>query len=211
MPKKRGSGQRKLKPRFHIFCEGEKTEPNYLTNYIELHFPGTRLSPVRKTEKNTPIQLVEEAIKEKQCNPKGDLFWVVFDREATNKYSDKLHAEARTKAKEQGIQIAFSNVCFEVWILLHFQKTVASYASYSDLQKRSKLKTHIKGYDKGEKRLFSKEEILTARNNAKALNKQTICGANPRWNHSYQWNPYTNVYKLLDAIDEFAKEHIESK
>ena len=66
MPRERGAGQKKLKPRLHIFCEGEKTEPNYLKGYIEHKFPGTRLSPVRQTSKNTPIQLVEEAIREKK-------------------------------------------------------------------------------------------------------------------------------------------------
>jgi len=30
MPKKRGGQSRPLKPRLHIFCEGAKTEPNYL-------------------------------------------------------------------------------------------------------------------------------------------------------------------------------------
>ncbi|PNU19851.1 hypothetical protein C2E25_10490 [Geothermobacter hydrogeniphilus] len=210
MPRKRKSNQKNLKPRLHIFCEGEKTEPNYLKGYIERRFPGTRLSPVRPTPKNTPIQLVEEAIREKEKNPSGDIFWVVYDREAPTKYPDALHAEARSKADAHGIKIAFSNVCFEVWILLHFQPTVAAYANYDDLQKRSKLKTHIKNYDKGTKRLFSGEEISTARKYAEDLNRRTIAGADPAWTKPYQWNPYTDVYKLLDAIDVFGEKYCVS-
>ncbi|MEA3544220.1 MAG: RloB family protein [Thermodesulfobacteriota bacterium] len=208
MPKKRDAGRKSPNPRLHIFCEGEKTEPNYLRGYVEGKFPGTRLSPVRQTSKNTPVQLVEEAIKEKGNNPSGDLFWVVFDREAENKYADALHNEARTKAKAAGVNIAFSNVCFEVWILLHFQTNVATYSSYSDLLKQSSLKTHIKDYDKGKKRLFTETEISTARRNAEALNKRTKVGADPAWRHPYQWNPYTDVYKLLDAIDGFGRKYI---
>jgi len=209
MPKKRIVQRLKLKPRLHIFCEGEKTEPNYLHGYIETHFPGTRLSPVRKTEKNTPVQLVEVAIAAKQSNPPGDQFWVVYDREACNKYPDGLHAEARSKAQANGINIALSNVCFEVWILLHFQPTVAPYDSYADLRKHSKLKEHIAGYDKGTKRRFSNNEVDAARKNAASLNTQTIAGANPDWNQPHQWNPYTDVHDLLDALDEFGKKYIE--
>lgn len=209
MPKKRTVQVLQPKPRLHIFCEGEKTEPQYLLGYVETHFPGTKLSPVRKTDKNTPVQLVEEAIAAKKNNPDDDEFWVVYDREAANKYPDGLHAEARIKAKAEGINIALSNVCFEVWILLHFQATVAPYDSYTDLRKNSYLTKHIPGYDKGAKRSFSDEEVCMARKNAAKLNSQTIAGANPEWTQPHQWNPYTDVHTLLDAIDEFGKTHIE--
>ncbi len=211
MPKKRKAQKKELKPNLHIFCEGEKTEPNYLNGYIERRFPGTRLSPIRKTEKNTPIQLVEEAVVRKEQAPDGDLFWVVFDREAKNKYSDALHNEARAKAESSGVRIAFSNVCFEVWILLHFQKTVPAYASYSQLWKRSRLATHIKGYGKGTKHSFTDKEMRAARKNARALNQQTKKGADPAWRKPHQWNPYTDVYKLLDAIDKFGERYIEDE
>lgn len=206
MPKKRGHRSIPLKPNLHIYCEGEKTEPNYIRGYIETRFPGTRLSPVRSTLKNTSVQLVEEAIKAKENSPADDFFWVVFDREAVNKYPDALHAKAREKAKRNGIQIAFSNVCFEVWLLLHFEKTAKAYSSYDDLRKRSLLRKHIPGYEKGAKHSFTKEQISAARANAKKMNKQTKSGADPSWNKPYQWNPYTDVYTLLDAIDAFGTQ-----
>ncbi|MCC5844566.1 MAG: RloB domain-containing protein [Verrucomicrobia bacterium] len=210
MPKTRAKQQYKLKPRLHIFCEGEKTEPNYLTKYIETRFPGTRLSPVRKTDKNTPVQLVEEAIaaKKEKGNPKGDKFWVVFDREAKNKYSDTLHAKARRKADEEGIHIAISNVCFEVWILLHFQNTVAPYSSYTDLWNRSDLRLHISNYEKGSVYTFSNEQIKSARANAAIMNQQTCAGADSSWSNPHQWNPYSDVHLLLDAIDDFGKKYV---
>ena len=208
MPKKRTEQQRDLKPRLHIFCEGEKTEPNYLNGYIERCFPGTKLTIVEKTDKTTPVQLVEEAVLEKGRNPPDDLFWVVYDRESTVKYSADFHNQAADKAKANDINIAFSNVCFEVWILLHFQETVPPCDSYDDLRKRTPLTTHIPDYDKGEKREFSEEEVSAARKNAEKLNAQTISGADRSWNKEHQWNPYTDVYMLLDAIDGFGKKYI---
>ena len=38
MPKKIDRKTRDVKPRLHIFCEGEKTEPNYIKGYIERKF-----------------------------------------------------------------------------------------------------------------------------------------------------------------------------
>jgi len=209
MPKKRKSQQRDLKLRLHIFCEGEKTEPNYLKGYIEFYFPGTTLILIHKTKKNTPVELVGEAVDEKNRKdiPEEDQFWVVYDRESSIKYPNAKHEEAYAKAKANGIKTAFSNVCFEVWLLLHFQATVPAFDSCDDLCKRSPLKKHIPNYDKGEKRNYTETEISNARKNAVKLNKQTIAGANSSWKKPYQWNPYTDVYKLLNAMDKHQKEH----
>jgi len=133
---------------------------------------------------------------------------VVCDRESVGKYSAELHDQARDKVKVNGVRIVFPNVCFEVWILLHFQKTVAAYDGCDDLLKKSPLKKHGKGYDKGEKLEFAEEEVSAARKNAENLNKQTIAAANSGWNKEHQWNPYADIYKLLDAIDSFGKTHI---
>jgi hypothetical protein len=210
MPKrKKPTFQPVLKPRLHIFCEGEKTEPNYLNNYIGKRFPGTKLIVVEKCSKNTPVQLVNVAVISQKNKFRQDIFWVVYDRENHTKYDDSLHAKARITAKDNKIHIALSNVCFEVWLLLHFRTSSAAYMNCADLLKNSDLKKkYIKNYDKADRRDYSDVEITTARKNAKQMNEQTICGANPDWKAPHQWNPYTNVYELLDAIDTFGKEHV---
>jgi len=207
MPKPRNRPQQQLKPVFHIFCEGEKTEPNYLSQYIRQKFPGMTLIKVEKATKYTPVQLVEEALVSKQKEPDGE---VVYDREGTTKYSDALHTEARQKASTH-IKIALSNVCFEVWLLLHFQATVAPYSNYEDLKRRSQLKKHIPNYEKADKREYSDAEITAARKNAKRMNTTTKAGADRSWQQCHQWNPYTNVYELLDAVDAFGHNHTRVK
>jgi hypothetical protein len=200
------------KPLLHIFCEGAKTEPNYLRSYIEKKFPGTTLIVIEKRKKNTPVELVEEAAGKKKCNSgaPNDIYWAVYDRESTTKYPDSLHAKARTSAIVNGIHIALSNVCFEVWLLLHFRTSSAAYMNCADLLKKSDLKKkYIKDYDKADRRDYSDAEIAAARKNAKHMNAQTISGANPKWKKPHQWNPYTNVHELLDAIDAFGKEHVQ--
>lgn len=219
MPKKKinNSSALHLKPILHIYCEGEKTEPNYLNRYIEKFFSENRrlkVVKVEKTKKNTPVQLVEEAIKSKKKSPDGDVFWVVYDRESTHKYSDALHETACSKAKAKGIKIAFSNVCFEVWLLLHFQNNAKSYFNYDDLRDNSRLreeckKRGLKNYEKGEQflfDLFTTDEIKHARKQARRMNSQTKKSAISTHTKPYQWNPYTNFHHLLHAIDKFAKK-----
>jgi len=222
MPKKKDRPYRDVKPVLHIYCEGEKTEPNYLNDYIAKYFPTNRLLKVVKietTKKNTPKQLVDEAVAAKAAAKKNslddDIFWVVYDRESEQKYSDKLHASAYEKAIKHDINLAISNVCFEAWLLLHFKDTNAQYTCYDDLRNKSVLRTEcqkrgISDYDKGNKAIFTKlkkNEIEIARERAIRINEQTKISADPSRTKPYQWNPYTDVYKLLDAIDEFANKY----
>ena len=120
MPKPRKDTKQKPLKTLRIFCEGEKTEPNYLEGYIKILDDSARKFVIQDTNKNTPVQLVEAAIalKNSPNSLPDDQFWVVYDRESTAKYQDSLHAQARQNAKNAGIQIAICNVCFEYWLLL---------------------------------------------------------------------------------------------
>lgn len=208
MPKKKLAVKRSIQPVMHIFCEGEKTEPNYLNGYLEYRHPGKRRADIvriEKTDKNTPQQLVDEAVKLKQQSPLMDTFWVVYDRESKNKYPARIHMAARKKADDNGISIAFSNVCFEVWILLHFEKHFGSFQSYKDLWKRSRLRVYLPNYDKGCRNLYNvlNDKVEDAIANAKQMNKQTHENADHSWIHHDQWNPYSDFAKLLSSMDDF--------
>ena len=219
MPKNRARIEKELLPKFHIYCEGEKTEPNYLNGYIGNMYPGNvrlKIIEIVPTKKNTPKQLVDEAVADKKSKyPNGDIFWVVYDRESKHKYSDKLHMEAYQKAKSNNVYIGFSNVCFELWLLLHFQDTCAPYSCCDDLIKNSNLhaeckKIGLSNYSKGDKYIFNKidDHIGKARERAEKMNREMLASADPSKVLPYHLNPYTDVHKLLDAIDEFAKNNI---
>jgi hypothetical protein len=218
MPKKRGEKNKKLKPVIHIFCEGEKTEPIYLNGYLsKFHSSNRRLQVVKveKTKKNTPVQLVEEAIKLKEdsITPNHDVFWVVYDREANSKYSDSLHQKALDKAKVANIHVSLTNVCFEVWLLLHLVDSTASYSSCKNLLTESPIKAKlkdlgIKKYDKADKKIFDviSSSIDKAKKRAKKMNSATLKSSYNSVDKPHLLNPYTGVPELLDAIDEFVKE-----
>lgn len=214
MPKKRKHKNIPLEPVFHIFCEGEKTEPYYLNGFINEYFSEKRnVVVVEKSKKNTPVQLVEEAISEKSGYGDNDEIWVVYDRESSSKYPEKLHKEARDKALKNNINIAFSSVCFEQWVLLHFSCSAKSYSCYDDLKNTSPLKKElakvgIKDYDKSLPSLFDKIKnfLPQAILNSKTINNSAKNSSTARKNKPYHFNPYTDVYKLLEKIEDFCKK-----
>mgnify|MGYP000160524689 FL=1 len=205
MRNKKRRTTKKLLPVLHIFCEGAKTEPNYIARYKDLFCGNAIAIKVEKTDKNTPVQLVQTAVcsKESGANSSLDEYWVVYDRESPMKYSERLHAQARDLARQNGICIALSNVCFEVWLLLHKQATCAACNTCAELLARNDFKVAFRGYEKGGSCTLTREQIKQARERAKRLNANTIACANKDWNVPSKWNPYTDVYKLLEAIDLF--------
>lgn len=214
MPKARKAIVRKVPNKMHIYCEGEKTEPNYINAYINsLENHALRsVIVVEPTKKNTPIQLVDVAVQHKRsrATPAGDVFWVVYDRESTIKYSDLMHDKAYKKAKDNDVNIALSNVCFEQWILMHFLPNAQPYSCFDDLLQKSQLRKKIlertgNNYEKSGKALYSHiaKDIATARIIATAINRDTLASAAPGRNKPHHLNPYTDIPKLLDAIDEF--------
>lgn len=215
MPKKKKPKTKTVKPVLKVFCEGEKTEPLYLKGYIEHFHSGKRnLIVIEKTDKNTPVQLVQEAIDTKHANDIDDDIWVVYDREAESKYSHQLHHKARSQAMANSINIACSNVCFELWILLHFQYTTQSFNSCAELVKSQIFRKHMQSigvnqYDKANSMLFDKlkERIEEAKTNSNRLKRSAISSSEPGKNAPHYLNPYTDVQDLLEAMDDFIKRH----
>lgn len=214
MPKKRSTNNEKVLRRLHIYCEGKKTEPNYLRSYIQDRF-GDRLRDVVVVEDaktNTPIQLVKEALKWKSSgnHPEGDTYWVVYDRESPAKYKDSLHDEAFKLAADHEINIALTNVCFEYWLILHFISSDAPYSCYDELIAKSCLKDQIRKltgqkYEKGSSSIYRlvANGVGEAKKRAERINQKTLQSAPPNKNKPHYLNPYTDLPKLLDAIDKF--------
>jgi len=158
------------------------------------------------------VQLVEVAIEHKKTTTKNDIYWVVFDRESIAKYSHSLHLEARNLANKNNIEIGFSNVCFEFWLLIHMEYSTASYDSCSDLLAQSNLKSALKkrgidNYDKGFAYLFdtlkNDSGVERAIKNAAKVNKSVLESAESGKDLPHFLNPYTDVHDLFVDMDNF--------
>ena len=179
---------RKLRERFLIICEGEKTEPNYFKSF---RVPKDVID-VRGFGYN-PSKLVETA---KELNDKGDYnqVWCVFDLDDCPKQDFK---NAIANAKKAGFQVAYSNEAFELWYLLHFEflNTALPRQDYTP-----KLNKFLKNkYQKNSDLIYEELEHLqaTAIKNARNLLKQ-YDPHNPESD-----NPSTTVHLLVEALNEF--------
>ena len=201
------------KKRMHIICEGKKTEPYYLDGYIQAFaHDKAKVISIPDVKYNTPVSLVDEAIKmmnSRDTSP-DDEFWVVYDREAVSKYPHALHIRALNKARHNNINIALSNICFELWILQHFGFRNTPYSCCDDLLSNSPLRADLASigvikYEKGSPHLFSKlqKAVPLARARAAALNKQSQLAAPAGVVMPHQLSSYTDIHLLLDAIDAF--------
>lgn len=116
----------KIRRRVLILSEGAKTEPNYFNGIkYSLRYRNQLAATdieVYQPISYSPMGLVKEAvmrknIARKQKNP-FDSVWIVFDRDTHFNMPETFAI-----AEKEGIRIGFSNICFELWVLLHYEKT----------------------------------------------------------------------------------------
>jgi hypothetical protein len=136
MTDKRHLGNREIHNLFHIYCEGENTEPEYFKS-----FPVTTETKVEAIGLGrSKTALVEKAIElfggdgllKRQANYDPDRqLWVVFDydyRGDVNEAADFNNAISLALSK--GIRVAYSNDSFELWLVLHYQYQSAAVTRY---------------------------------------------------------------------------------
>jgi hypothetical protein len=116
------------KTRLVIVCEGKVTEPKYFNDFLALqNSPLVSVKAIGGC--GVPVSVVERAVQEKKslddiARKTRDSFdadfqvWAVFDRD---EHPKPQVPDAFALAERNGIKIAYSNPCFEVWGLMHFE------------------------------------------------------------------------------------------
>jgi hypothetical protein len=155
MPRKRDDLRRRKwiaepRPRVLVCCEGEVTEPSYLNGlkgelrirlvHIEVVPGGSNPKTLVDYAVQKKQQAEREARREKDDNLKYDEVWCVFDVDAHEHIPEAKHRAGASK-----INLAISNPCFELWLLLHFQE---QHAHIERHQAQSACRAHMPGYDK---------------------------------------------------------------
>ncbi len=109
------------KRRLIVFTEGRKTEPSYLSQLHRLH--RARVVVTIDDFHGGPLELVGSAARRRRQDLKDekkgkgaayDDYWCMFD------VDDHPHiTEALVMARDNGVQVAVSNPCIELWFVLH--------------------------------------------------------------------------------------------
>jgi hypothetical protein len=189
--------RREVFPRVLIVCEGIRTELGYFRALrhieripIELEIfaggtPKTLVGVAVKRKKEAELQ----AKRSRDPNSSCEQVWCVFDVD-----EHPYLAEAKQQAADNGIQVALSNPCFELWVLLHFRDQRA-YIEREKVQRE--CRKHLPGFDKR----LPCEVLLDKSESALTRSKDLDSWQRSRGNS--EGNPYTGVFILVERLRQF--------
>jgi RloB-like protein len=201
MPKRKTSSRsysprkldiKEVKQRFLIVCEGTKTEPNYFKSF---RVPKDVVD-VKGVAKD-PSGIVNSA-KELAKEDEYDQVWCVFDRDpGTDSWTAENFNNALGNAKRLKFHVAYSNKCFELWYILHFE-FLNTGLPRDDYQ--AKLTKHLgQKYEKNDLKMY---ENLLDRQQTAIKHSQKLLESYDRSNPE-QDNPSTTVHLLVQALNKF--------
>lgn len=203
----------------YIFCEGEKTEPQYFQEFAN----AIRKNPIYKNSvsvapigvgKSTLCVVNDAQEYAEKNNIKGASIWCVYDKDDFpeddfNSAEQKL-TSLREKDKNK-YYAAWSNQCVEYWFILHFDYYIANnhrtdYIKYLN-DKFSDI--GLDKYKKNNKELF---DILLKYGNPKQAitwakkRMESFSGCTPS-----KSAPATKVYELVLTLAEYLPSSIKDK
>jgi hypothetical protein len=197
---KRKSRNKEPNPFVLIVCEGGETEPIYFDELRQNRRLQKELIEIVGGKKcgTDPWGIVKYARRKKREKKSESSFsydsvWCVFD---CNSHDPVNRSRAFNQAEVNQINIAYSNPCFELWYLLHYQEQ----AAYIERDKCiSELKKHIPDYNKAKTGLYLMlfDQQDTAIRNAEELRLRHIGNGNQETE-----NPSTGVGKLVQYLNE---------
>ena len=199
-PLRRRAPFRTPKRTFLVFCEGTRTEPDYIKALKQE--PAVRDSAsvdiqiAPKASSAVPLTLVNAAAEaiDRNSQEQGEIdeVWCLFDVEWPRKHPHL--PEARDKAEVSDVRLAISNPCFELWLALHFENHTAWL--HSDAARRLR-RDHDKSSDKRVDGSVYMPRRATAAQRARAL---TTKHARDESEFPAD-NPSSGMYLLLEAIE----------
>ena len=138
-----------------IVCEDENTEPAYFKQFEDLFedlLPEETVYVKRVGTGRNSLGVVNAAIAERtriyeeNNHREIDETWVVFDKDDLDQTPGNRHnfESALTLSKERDIQVAYSNECFELWLLLHFNDVNGRKLRYSGGASRKAFEKYLK-------------------------------------------------------------------
>ncbi len=188
--------------RILILCEDMKSSKMYFDSFKKDEKLKRTLSSVDiqvfHPKNYDPIGLVTTAKEMKwkakrERNPYNEV-WIVLDRNGHVNIDKAL-----VTARDNKINVALSVVCFEYWILLHFEKTTQPFRKCDDVISYIK-RNYISNYDKKINYYeFLKQRIDTAIINAEWLEKQ-VNAEIENGVKIQDLSAYTNVHWLVKKL-----------
>ena len=192
----RRASARGLASRIVVVTEGAVTEPSYLRTFYRLHGDRSSVRLVLIRGAADPRAVVERAIKESKKlkrDPLGsrDTVWAMFDRDEHSRF-----AQAKDMARGNGIRLAISNPCFELWGILHYQEYDAPLDRHECQRTLGEL---CPSYSSKEGKIFDDQEVIE-HNYRDAVGRAENSLTRRREEGDPEGNPSTTVHRLTEHI-----------
>ncbi len=192
-----------INERILILCEDKKSALYYLNSFkTDENYKRNLLTvnvEIYQPHNFSPLGLVKEAKKrqkeaEEENNPFNKI-WIVLDKDGHANLKHALDLVNQTK----NMYYALSIICFEYWILLHFEKTAKSFETGDKIIQYIKSK-HLPNYKKGTNVFY---QIIDKTNfaikNGKWIEKQVTSTLDSN-NNITSVGAYTNIHILVSEL-----------
>lgn len=185
---RRKANQRKPHTVILIIGEGQTEEAYFKAIKQQYHSASLSLEIEPAKTKSDPVNLVRKADLRKKTGD-YDYIFCVFDGDKP----EEAHKARQQLAKGGNTIRGFVSVpCFELWLTLHFERSDAALPDCQ--QSEARLKRHWSAYAKGCDCDCLMPQLSTACENALWLEQQQ---------HA---NPYTDLHRLMDVLEQALKE-----
>jgi hypothetical protein len=202
-----GAGRGHVKPQFFIFTEGKATEVEYFAHWARATREDLTFI-VDEVHGVDPFQLVGHAVARKKALDRDlkrgragayESVWCVFDRDEHLRVP-----EALALAQQHGIEVALSNPCFELWLLLHFQDQTRHLHRTTAQRESGK---HV-GTGNGRKHLPQEHFVLLAARIGDAIRRAQGLASKHEGDGSHSWeNPSSGMYRLVQRTQDAVARH----
>ena len=197
LTKRNEAGNIRKRKKILVLTQRVTTEYNY--------FRGFRVRVARLKTPNVK-DLIHAAVKKikelERFDGKYDVVWCVFDADISSNDKKQIAfvKQAFIEAKKEGINLAFTNRCFELWIILHFcvfaKETLSADEYIVEIERHYRKNGIANGkYDKTDDNIYDylEDRIESALSNAERLMKN-------RPDDDYINEPFVTIQKLVTEL-----------
>jgi hypothetical protein len=194
---KRSVSRAAVRPQLLVYVEGARTEEEYIVHWSRRYRTQVRVTIA--DEHGVPATLVKLAVNAKRKAAREerrgggsawDAIWCVFDEDD----HPGLH-DAIARAEANGINVAVSSPCIELWFLLHFEDHTAHIERHRAQSRAQRLLgCDDKGLNDHALELLN-DRYDEARPRAVALDEKHAGDGSPR-----RSNPSSEVWRLVEQI-----------
>lgn len=179
-----------------VVTEGAVTEPGYLRVFERLY--GDRKSVRLKLigGAGDPRAVVDCAVEESKKSKRDrlgarDSVWAMFERDEHPRFD-----EAKNKARGNGISLAISNPCFELWGIFHYREYDAPLHRHECQRMLGQL---CSAYDRQRNKSFADSNVVKSNYRA-AVERARNSLTHREEEGDPEGNPSTAVHELTECL-----------